>query len=219
MIYAPIRSLGLTRAVASVDRMSWCIACLFNSLHNCKTKPCEKCVFFCAILVRVIDCHLSQSTRQILCIRANLPVLCSTYGTNTKTPTVPLFGCFVNRSVWLNDYISTTHKSPDYKHLNVERHIGHIIVSWPNRKQWPMGYTSDLIMITYSTYILTIITMYCELLRPGYVCVSVVGNYLLSDSLIGLHPHRYQTNIRTNVENFSRRPFSSGCNKINLCLG
>ena len=122
-----------------------------------------------------------------------------------EKPTVLLFGCFVNRSVWLNDYISTTYNSPDYQHLNVERHIGHTIVSWPYRNHWPMGYTSDLIMITYSTYIITIITMYCDLLRPSYVCVSVVDNYLLFDSLIGLHLHRYQTNIRTNVENLIKK--------------
>ena len=30
---------------------------------------------------------------------------------------------------------------------NIERHTVHTIISWPNPKQWKMGYTSDLMMI------------------------------------------------------------------------
>ena len=44
-------------------------------------------------------------------------------------------------------------------HKNIERHTAHIIVSWPNTKQWVIVHTSDLMMIIrQSMYILSIIT-------------------------------------------------------------
>ena len=44
-------------------------------------------------------------------------------------------------------------------HKNIERHTAHTIVSWPNRKQWAIVHTSDLMMIIrQSIYILSIIT-------------------------------------------------------------
>ena len=44
-------------------------------------------------------------------------------------------------------------------HRNIDRHTAHIIVSWPNPKQWVIVHTSDLIMIIrQSMYILSIIT-------------------------------------------------------------
>ena len=44
-------------------------------------------------------------------------------------------------------------------HKNIERHIAHTIVSWPNPKQWVIVHTSDLMMIIrQSIYKLSIIT-------------------------------------------------------------
>ena len=40
---------------------------------------------------------------------------------------------------------------------NIEGYTAHIIVSWPNPKQWQMDHTSNLMMMTSSTGILTII--------------------------------------------------------------
>ena len=34
-------------------------------------------------------------------------------------------------------------------HNNIERHTAHTIVSWPNLKQWQVGHTSDLIIMSY----------------------------------------------------------------------
>ena len=47
----------------------------------------------------------------------------------------------------------------DILHKNTERHTAHIIISWPNPKQWVTVHTSSLMMIIrQSIYILSIIT-------------------------------------------------------------
>ena len=44
-------------------------------------------------------------------------------------------------------------------HKNLERHIAHTIISWPNPKQWVIVHTSDLMtIIRQSIYILSIFT-------------------------------------------------------------
>ena len=61
----------------------------------------------------------------------------------------------------LSSHISTTKQvdAPMSKSFqkNINRHIAHTIVSWPNPKLWQMGHTSDLMMIIrWSTRIRTI---------------------------------------------------------------
>ena len=67
-------------------------------------------------------------------------------------------------------------------HKNIERHIMHTIVSWPNPKQWVIVHTSDLMMIIrQSMYILSIITKGMGKLKthsPTY-CIMDNWDYLI----------------------------------------
>ena len=65
---------------------------------------------------------------------------------------------------------------------NIERHTAHTIVSWPNRKQWVIVHTSDLMMIIrQSMYILSIITKEMgkrKTRSPTYCIMDNWGNML-----------------------------------------
>ena len=63
-------------------------------------------------------------------------------------------------------------------HKNIERHTGHIIVSWPNPKQWVIVHTSDLMVITkQSIYILSIITKEMGKLKTHSPTYCIMDNW------------------------------------------